>query len=331
MKTRLLTACLALALGVVAAIRSSDGAVVLLKENDEPVVGYLVRQDAERVVIREPLPGGGTREREIPRAEIDELLITVDPARLTALSPDKPQGYLEYAEDLAEKKRDPEARDTALRLYLIAAWLAPDRLGRSALLGMSELGRTAEERRACRALAFLLDKNHDPGLLRDDSILGSLATSTGDKSGGKPVGGKSGDVASGAATRELASDPLLECLRQLRRGHRNVAKRLAERPEVRRDFPRVAEILSFEEFQAGCLDPAPRADLLQKLLQAELMLLPTDGTPVRSTAETAPAASWRSAVTGAAPPLPLLTLERLTEFDPRACVYLAGRWVEPKK
>ena len=77
------------------------------------------------------------------------------------MRPDRPQAYRDYAEELAEKRDDPEARMTSLRLYLIAAHLDPERLGRGCLLGMSNLAETPFEARKYRALAYLLDPKHD--------------------------------------------------------------------------------------------------------------------------------------------------------------------------
>ena len=84
-------------------------------------MGYMVREDARSIVVRQPLPGGKNRESSFLKKDLDELIITVSPQRLSELTPDKPALYSEYAEELAEKQRDPEARDAAIRLYAIAA------------------------------------------------------------------------------------------------------------------------------------------------------------------------------------------------------------------
>src|SRR6188472_3650209 len=86
----------------------ASAAVVIVKGSNQPVMGYLVRQDERSVVLREVLPGGKTRETSFARGSIDELIITVAPERLAALEPVRLNEYLEYAEELAEKQRDPE-------------------------------------------------------------------------------------------------------------------------------------------------------------------------------------------------------------------------------
>src|SRR5690349_1880037 len=125
----------------------AQAVVVLPKGAKQPIMGYLVRQDDRNIVVREELPGGKSRESSFAKKDLDELIITVSPERLAALDPSKPPDYREYAEELAEKQRDPEARDAAIRLYAIAAARGDDNLRHSALLGLIALARNAEEER----------------------------------------------------------------------------------------------------------------------------------------------------------------------------------------
>src|SRR5262249_5895515 len=106
-------------------------------------------------------------DKTIAKSEVDLIHRPVAAERLTALSPERPKEYRDYAEELADKKVDPEARETGLRLYAIAANLDPANLGRSSLLGMTALAASVEEERQYRALAFLLDPEHDRGVLKD--------------------------------------------------------------------------------------------------------------------------------------------------------------------
>src|SRR5437016_300337 len=95
-------------------------AVVIYKRGtNKPVTGHLVRQSDREVVVREDTPAGA-KDIVIPRSEIEDLIESVSPARLAALSPARPQEYREYAEELAEKKLDPEARIAAVRLFQMA-------------------------------------------------------------------------------------------------------------------------------------------------------------------------------------------------------------------
>ena len=143
----------------------ASAVVVLPKGSNTPVMGYLVRRDERIVVMRRPLPDGKSRELRFPPGEIDELIITVSPERLAALDPAKPEAYFEYAEELAEKQRDPEARETAVRLYAICAVRGDDRLRHSAALGLDRNLTLAGRRAALRAAAYLFDAEHDESVL----------------------------------------------------------------------------------------------------------------------------------------------------------------------
>src|SRR5438105_517431 len=93
------------AIGIVATwlLPSLASAVVVLpKGSNKPVMGYLVRQDERTVIIRQESLDGKSRELRFAPTEIDELIITVSPERLTALDPVSPALYFEYAEELSE-------------------------------------------------------------------------------------------------------------------------------------------------------------------------------------------------------------------------------------
>ncbi len=213
------TALIALSLAAVLFARPVHAVVVLPKGAKQPVMGYLVRQDDRNIVIRQELPGGKRRESSFAKKDLDELIFTVSPERLGALDPAKPQDYREYAEELAEKQRDPEARDTAIRLYAIAAVRGDESLRHGALLGLVALARNADEARLFRAAAYLFSSEHEQSIL-----------------------------AASAAVSEV-----------------------------------------------GAIE-----------------------------------ASWSaSAGTRGLAPLPPLALDRLTEFDPAACLYRGGKWVKP--
>jgi hypothetical protein len=166
--------CLVAAL-LIAALwaRPAQAVVVLPKGAKQPIMGYLVRQDDRNVVVREELPGGKSRENSFAKKDLDELIITVSPQRLTLLDPSKPQDYREYAEELAEKQRDPEARDTAIRLYAIAAARGDDKLRHSALLGLIALARNPDEERFFRAAAYWFDADHDAAVLTSSLTIDS--------------------------------------------------------------------------------------------------------------------------------------------------------------
>lgn len=325
-------------------------ATVLLKDGTT-VRGFLVEQRPDHVVL-EVDRAGERRRVTIPRDKYEELIRPVDESRLDRLRPDNPDDYRLYAEDLAEKHADPEAREMAIRLYLIAASLDTPRLGRSCLLGMSHLARSAEERARFQAMVFLLDPTHNRKLLARSDAAALPA----------------GDDDQEAAERARA---VLRCLRKL---DRLQAAELAGDERVAAQLLRARHLLSAEDFelasqricpfcergkqtceqckgtgritllngvqrkcpkcsngQVRCSEcdghyrnPPHSPEMVRKLLAAELALLnlAVEDTPQSRDADWTRAAAAR-------PPVRSLQLETITEFDPQLSVYRNGQWVAP--
>ena len=293
-------------------IPSSAGAIVVLpKGSAKPVMGYLVRQDDKTVVVREILPDGKPREQSFQRDQIDELLVTVSPERLAELDPARPQLYREYAEELAEKHRDPEARDMALRLYHMAAVLGEGTLRRGALLGLAALARSPQEERKFRAAAFLYDPEHDAAALAGAGEVKLTRTPT---------------------SPEQVTE-LLSALRLARQGRGPQAKVIIEKPVVREQLDSLAKIITAEELLAVCTAKSLTDEQLYKLLQAETALQRSLGESAAGSGADDLAQqqrSWTAAVKARGlSPLPSLALDTLTEFDPRACLFRDGKWVRP--
>jgi hypothetical protein len=285
---------------------AARGVVVLPKGASEPVMGYLVRQDERTVVVRQDLPGGKSRDVPFSKSDLDELIITVSPERLAELDPSRPRLYREYAEELAEKQRDPEARDAAIRLYAICAARGDDKLRRGSLLGLIALARTPEEERRFRAAAYLFDSEHD------ESVLTSIAT---------------GDAA--GTSRWQASPDLLSVLRYARQGKGPTAKAILDKPAVRTEAAEIAALITVDDLEKACSARQLTSEQLRKIVRAELTLessAPTAAADKRAAERT----TWSSARSaGRLSALPTVELEKLTEFDPAACLFRDGKWLRP--
>jgi hypothetical protein len=288
------------------------GAVVIFpKGGRAPIKAALVSQDSEKVVYRETLPDGSSVERVIHRVEIDDMIITVSEQRLASLTPDRPSGYRDYADELAEKREDPDARETAIRLYLIAAWLEPDRLGRSCLLGMAGLARTSDEQRKFLAMAYLLDPQHDRRLLKSADAGRRIAT---------------------AATGALP-DALMKPLVLLRQGKARLA-RAAATSAVQVLFRQIDDFLSYDQFIDACQQCSREGTIPPSVLRRILELeLSQDGGARPDVAVSgpsgAPSGSWSETIQlGQVGPAASLDLLHVTEFDPRKCIYRDGEWKE---
>ncbi len=272
---------------------------------DEPIMGFLVRDTDTSLVVRQVLVNGKETTRTFSKSDVD-FILTVDRMRLGELNPAEPKDYRDYAEELSEKRQDPEARATAIRLYLIAAHLDGNALGRSSLLGMVNLARSANEEAKFRAMAYLLDPEHDERVLKRPDPVKSRPTTLNDKS-------------------RLA---LLNTLRYLRQGYIASARRAFEQSETREAISFFGEIITEKEINAAIRPGRLPQTMLKKFLLIELSLLPNSGDIAPPMVDDR-TASWLDAIDrdGKAP-VPILTLETLSEFKPTQCVFREGRWVE---
>jgi hypothetical protein len=284
-------------------IQSAEAVVVYKRGSNKPITGHLVRQDEREVVIRDEA-SAGLKEIVIPRAEIEDLIESISVTRLEALDPARPQEYREYAEELAEKKLDPEARLMAVRLFQIAAWLDPANTGHGALLGLVSVARPGVEEARFRAAAYLFDPGHDKALLEKSTVLAP------GKQEESPVQG------------------LLEALRLLRRGRGVQARAVVSAPAIGDELAAQQALLSRDEFLAACAAKELSDEQLRKVLDLELSLESRlqGGSELTQTT----LASWNDSVrTGNLAPLPQLQFDRLTEFNPRESVFRNGKWQQP--
>ena len=291
---------------IVASAIDSHAAIIFLKGSDKPLHVRTIRESETTIVVGVREANGTFTERILERRNIDQFIPTVSPARLAELDPAKPALYRDYAEELAEKKADPDARDAAIRLYLIAAHLDPKGLGRSALLGMVSLARSVDEERRFRAMAYVLDPKHDRRVLK-------MSASTANAGGGAVEG----------------REDLLSALQTLRQGNRTIARRFAERPSVIAAFNHYTGSFSRDDFLAACASPEALDDAtLARIIRYELEI--TGGRTSLPAADESDGAKWSSTLSaGDTSPEPALTLQTLTEFDPEKSVYRDGNWVMP--
>lgn len=334
-------------------------AIILETKAGSRVAGYLVREDDATIVVRRDLDDEAVTQ-SYAKADLALILRSVDPERLALLKPEEPKGYRNYAEELAEKREDPEARELALRLFQIAAFLDPDDLGRGCLLSMAALADSPEQERQCRALAYLLDPRHDRAVLQPPD---AAATRRSDRS-------RRSFVAALQAYRTRRTDRALD---------------LARMPGVKAHFDDAPGLIPYDEFLRSCRDhpecrqcgpdgrekcptchgtgrasgrnafrnaecpacggwgtipcekcqgekstlPISEAEF-RTLLRYELIAGTGDGAAVAK-GQAAEPVPWSKQLRRSLRPAPMLSIQALTEHDPRRCVYRDGQWVEPPK
>jgi ribosomal protein S27E len=327
-----------------------------LKTQDQPIRGYFVRENEKVVVVEEILPNGTTAERAVSRLEIKDLVRSVSDERLAALRPENPDGYRAYAEELSAAREDPDAQVTGIRLYLMAAHLDPQRLGRGCLLGMIPLARDPLEERRFRAMAYLLDPAHASDVLRTSEP----------------------HTARSSVLDPRQAELLLKPLRALRQGSPRDALALARRSKLKERLPLLSDTITYEEFESACAPTCPhctrgrqpcpecrnakfvsgsgservgcptcgaRGDvvcsvcggnyqsnpvspsLLERIVRLEMRWIPGEDPAAEAPRATRPPWS-RTVQLGRFFPSRDLTLDTLTEFNPRQCRYRDGRWTE---
>ena len=284
-------------------VGTSSAAVVLLKDRTEPVIGTLVRNDSDRVVIRSTDAEGKAREETFRRDQVEQVVPAYSVEHLATLEPARPAGYRDYAEELWARRRDPEARDMAIRLYLIAAWLDREHLGRSALLGLVSLARSPDEERKFRAALYVIDPRTPLEALQASPQTSAVDTS--------------------------AAQELLRAMRLLRTSKGTTARALVEKPAVAKLLESYSRLMTKAEFNAAVgqsiLSPRELRQTLMLELEMESLVHPALGTERSATL------AWGRELQGiGGQAVPSLALETLTEFDPRQCLYRDGKWQAPK-
>lgn len=329
---------------------------ILIETGSTQVGGYLISDDGKTLKLRVG-PEGSEKNVDFEKAKI-KIIHQFDRARLEKLNKDEPKGYADLAESLAAFKADPEARDVAMRLYLIAAYLDKAQFGAKSLLRMSSLAGSPAEARRCRAMAFLLDPNADAAMLRVEAA--------------KP---QPRDKAQLGVLQDL-----LKALQFYRTGQLKLAKEVADRKGLDKIFSAAPGLTSQVAFQQRCNDAfcatcktkgtakcsmcngtgrtvnefgqqqvctrckgqrtttcdtcegqgvnqAIIDENLRVVLRAELWALDR----LSGAGDTAKRgdSSWTSVIQSRqVSPAGSLSLETITEFDPRKCVYRGGVWVE---
>lgn len=335
--------CFLLAL-TAALVFSGVGHAIIVETRDGKVYrGYLVEQNALRVSI---LLEGSKKRLDIPRSKVSSLVRAVDDARLANLKPGNWADYFQYAQELMTQSVDPEARDTALRLFHICVYQDPKKYAYTGLLRMASLGRTPQEKKAFRAMAYLLDQLHDKGTLRMT------------------------DSADDAARRNF-----LGALVLLRRGKTKEAKELAQKPGVKKYFDSIPGLMSYEQFLKICDEQSecpkcktgrvicpncagnkrkqikcqvcngkgwifcqecggsPRRVKLtpgQLALILRLQLAQEESPEEPLAVAVSRGVTWSDVLaTAQLAPIPVLAPRYLTEFDPTKTVFSRGKWVSP--
>ncbi|MEO2008452.1 MAG: hypothetical protein ABGX22_07145 [Pirellulaceae bacterium] len=302
-------ACVAIIVAMMmAGPREARGVTIVLKGSDKPIYGFVVKEEPTQILVRQ-VTLSGSRVVPIQRKDIEFINQPYDVDRLVTLSPDQPDAYRRYAEELVEQKVDPEARELATRLFLLAAYWDGERLGRSCLLGLSDLATTASQKERCRALAYLMDTEHDRSLLED-------------------VVEERPQVEEPESNQKTALRTLVVALE---RGRVRQAQGIAKRSSPQALLASYQQFLTPEELELALATPENgefSKVLRTRLLRLRYELIAQD-LGSRKRLESRPTRKWHIALLNPdnQEPVRSLTLEGITPYDPQQCLYRDGEWV----
>ncbi|MEM7454668.1 MAG: hypothetical protein AAF456_09990 [Planctomycetota bacterium] len=167
-------------------IVTASGDMIIVEGREAPVYGRYagtqIDEDGKEIVVFRPhrLDQSGASRIVFARELVRTLIINIEPERLERLDPVFPAAYRDYAEELAIQSADPEARELAIRLYLIVVVSGDEDLKNSALAGLVPLARNDEERRKFELLRFMAGGSVGGNtaaafVARDDDPIGSLS------------------------------------------------------------------------------------------------------------------------------------------------------------
>ncbi|ADB16653.1 hypothetical protein Psta_1979 [Pirellula staleyi DSM 6068] len=282
----------------------ASAVIVYLRTSKEPVTGYLLRESETSLVIALEDSTGKRTEQTIPKETIAALRYTVDRQRLAALDPKQPQKYFEYAEELAEVANDPEARETARRLYHLAAVLGPESLTESCVKGLRYLASSAAERKRLDGALYLLPSSN----VRLPSSTDLARTNT--------------DPADLQALLQVAAG--------LRRRDAAVLARFEREPQLATQLSSVNSKLTSSVLATMLSATELSGAQLQLILETEILLgraLLDAKLPEKERPPAAAKPSWgNSYQQNKLPVRALPSVRNLTEFDPSQVIFRDGKW-----
>lgn len=295
-------------------ICTTSADVVWVKSQPTPLFGQVITNTPEQVQIRLIENGQPGKTKSIERSMVEQIVINIDAKRLAGLSPDNPQDYRDYAEELASQTIDPAARELARRLFLISAKIAEDKsetdVCASALSGLISLTDAESERRQLEMLQFLVNPEANEPESNSESGRADHSPS------------------------KLENEMMLRLVRAIRREDSDQAIRLLGSQSNRVAIRKWSEICTPEEFDQIAKVNRPSKSQLGKMLQIEWQIL----TAMRQSPDmksgkikTRRVETWGDfASQDSGNPRLVPSFENVTAMDPRKSIFRNGRWMRPE-
>lgn len=291
----------------------SSADVLWLKGRERPVYGQVVKSDEVKIVFRvhpSSLPAGSpARIEDVDRDKIELLIQNIDAEKLALLTPERPDEYRLMAEELSSQQLDLEARDLAIRLYMISIANSVGEDRSSSLIGLVDLARTTNEKIKFETFRFLISDEHVP-LPQASAKIKTIQLD-------KALVGR-----------------LLQLVRAIRQGDSGSSSKLIRDPDLVRALARWEKVCSVSELQRFARSNRPPLAALAKLMEIERDLLTIQAKPdtgSRPFVSSRDSTSWAAqASESASSTTALPKIETVSEFDPSRSVW-AGQWMTPQQ
>lgn len=263
----------------------------------EPIFGIVESSNDQQVMFRQTTDGLEFTLRAIKRIDIETMVVNHDSEKLASLQPGDWGEWLRLAEDLDSQKKDPVARDLAMRLLVVVAGNTDrDSQRRTAIEALVSFARSDSQREQLNRLRYL---ETGQGAVQNQHL------------------GPTEDV--GLIERVA----IAELVRQVRLQQIQHAE-LARNEEAEKVVASLEGGCSWEELLR--ISRSNRIDESngRRLVELELRLRRRESDPSPKT----PRSSWhRLADQVGVREWELPTIENVTRFDPQATRFDDGKWV----
>ena len=273
--------------------------VVWIVGQDDPIYGIVESSDEQQIVFRETVDGQKFSARTIQRSSIETLVINHDPQQLAKLPSGQWETWLSLAETLHAQKKDPVARNLAIRvLVIVVANSERENQRQTAIEELVSLARSESERQKFNQLRYL---------------------ETGHGSVPKKIAGEFENFES--SEKKAVAD----LVRRVRLQETSTEE-LSRNGKAKEIVLSLDEVCSWEDLLQMSRTNRIDEPSLRRLVELELKLRQnSDGG-----SENATRSDWHVLAQQVGHhELTLPRIENVTEFDPRATRFADGKWMKP--
>ena len=274
------------------------------------IFGRVLETEPESILFNQRLENGqGYRQRKMDRSAIKTMVVNIHPDQLAKVDPREPDSYYAIAEILDPQRLDPEARDLAIRLYLLAAKYGSPAIRDTSLLKLIRLARTPGEQNKFNALANRYVDVSAFQIPPQTSVAPKL----------QPLSDE---------TKQRLRN-LRKAIEALRTDHRTEAADIIGRKWMEQTMAPFRNICSWRELRSWSLAPDMKIEWLARMLELELAI---EAILDLGSDEIDQVTDWARLANRKVQPLVPIDIDNVTEFDLTKNKFLDGVWVSnPEK